>query len=451
MLKSKILAGLLLTLWLVAGCVPVQSTPATSAPPSETTAETEAVLAGIFIDPSVELGAISPYIFGSNYGPWVSLRPETLPLAEVMGLTTLRWPGGAWGDANTVTPLQVDQFVALARRLGAEPYIHVRFLKSTPDAAAELVRYANVEKGYNIRFWSIGNEPSLFEAAGDGWTAAEFAAEWRNFAEAMKAVDPSILLLGPEIHQFNGTPNVDPRDSAGNDWLRTFLAANSALVDVVTVHRYPFPNNAERTSAQPGELLADSAQWNGLVRRLREVVRAEAGRDLPVGVTEFNSHWSNAAGGKTTPDSFLSALWLGDVLARLIQERVEYANQFILASGVAQGHGIFEPYRPRPSYYVYLLYKQFGSRQIAAQVDDPAVTAIAAMRNDRVLTVMLINRSPETITLPLTVAGLETPTMGEVFLFDSTHNAEALGAQTIEPGVQITLPPESITLVVAPI
>jgi hypothetical protein len=79
------------------------------------------------------------------------------------------------------------------------------------------------------------------------------------------------------------------------------------------------------------------------------------------------------------------------------------------------------------------------------------VTAIAALRDDGALTVMLINRSPEAITLPLTVAGMEAPTVGEVFLFDSTHNAEALGAQTIEPGGQITLPPESITLVVAPL
>lgn len=432
-------------MWLVlAGCVPVQPSPAVQ--PAESMPEP----VGIVVDPSVDRGVISPYVFGSNYGPWVSLRPETLPLAEVMGVTMLRWPGGAWGDANTVTPLQVDQFVALARRLGAEPYIHVRFLDSTPEAAAELVRYANVEKGYNIRFWSIGNEPSLFEAAGDGWNAVEFAAAWRAFAEAMKAVDPSILLLGPEIHQFNGTPNVDPRDSAANDWLRTFLAANGDLVDVVTVHRYPFPNNAERTSATPEALLADSEQWNGLVRRLREVVRAETGRDLPVGITEFNSHWSNAAGGKTTSDSFLSALWLGDVLARLIQERVEYANQFVLASGVAQGHGIFEPYRPRPPYYVYLLYKQFGSQQVAATSDDPAVTAIAAQRDDGALTMMLINRSPKAITLPLTIAGLEAAVTGEVFLFDSTHNAESVGAQSLEPGGEITLSAESITLVVAP-
>ncbi|MFO7632682.1 MAG: hypothetical protein R6W76_09095 [Caldilinea sp.] len=403
---------------------------------------------GIFVDPNRALGPISPLVFGSNYGPWVSLRPETLPLAEEMGVTLLRWPGGAWGDQNTVTPLQVDQFVALSQRLGAEPYIHVRFLGGAPKAAAELVRYANVENAYNIRFWSIGNEPSLFEAAGDGWNAEEFAAEWRDFAEAMKAVDPSILLLGPETHQFNGTPNVDPKDSVGNDWLRTFLAVNGDLVDVVTVHRYPFPNNAERSSAKPEELLAESEHWNELVRRLREVVRVETGRDLPVGITEFNSHWSNAAGGATTPDSFLSALWLGDVLARLIQERVEYANQFVLVSGTASGHGVLGPYAARPPYYVYSLYRQFGEEQLLASSSEPWINVVAARRADGALTVVLINRKGEDVTLPLTIEGMDSATTVEVILFDSAHNAESLGERTLEPSGEITLPAESITLLI---
>src|SRR5690606_35289073 len=63
---------------------------------------------GLFVDPSVELGAISPLIFGTNYGPWVSLRPETLPLAYDSGLTIIRYPGGEWGDANKLQTYQID-------------------------------------------------------------------------------------------------------------------------------------------------------------------------------------------------------------------------------------------------------------------------------------------------------------------------------------------------------
>ncbi len=86
--------------------------------------------------PPEDLGAISPLVYGSNYGPWVSLRPETLPLAEQSGVSILRYPGGAWGDNNDLEPYHIDQLVDLARRMGAEPYIHVRFPNGTPEQAA---------------------------------------------------------------------------------------------------------------------------------------------------------------------------------------------------------------------------------------------------------------------------------------------------------------------------
>ena len=227
----------------------------------------------LFVDAAQDRGPISPQVYGSGYGPWVSLRPQTIPLAQESGVTVLRYPGGAWGDQNDLQAYHIDQFAGVAREIvGAEPYIHVRFTGSTPAYATSVVKYANVDKGYDVQYWSIGNEPSLYEAVGHGWTAAEFAAEWRKFAEAMKAVDPTILLVGPEIHQWAGIPAVDPKDSAGADWLRTFLQANGDLVDIVSIHRYPFPNNARRTSAEPDELRANAAQWTAIVRRLRDVV-----------------------------------------------------------------------------------------------------------------------------------------------------------------------------------
>ncbi len=434
--RAGLLAACFILLWTMTGCTPIA--PAASEPPSPQKQ-------GVFIDPTNEIGPISPFLFGSNYGPWVSLRPETLPLAEEMGVRHLRWPGGAWGDENTVTPLQVDQFVTLARRLGAEPYIHVRFPNSSPEQAAALVRYANVEKGYAIRFWSIGNEPSLYEAMGKGWNAEEFATAWRAFAEAMKAVDPTIQLLGPEIHQFTGAEDVDPKDSAGRDWLRTFLAVHGDLVDIVTVHRYPFPNNVERTSATPEDLLADSPRWNQIVRNLRAVVRNETGRDLPIGFTEFNSHWSNAAGGATTPDSFLSALWLGDVLARLIQERVDVADYFLLVSGMAQGHGALTPYAPRPAYYVYRLYRMFGDHQVAASSSESWVNAVAARRADGALTLLLINRKDEAIPLPLHVEGASSLRV-DVYRFDDEHRAELVETAQLDLPAMIEAPARSMTL-----
>jgi mRNA degradation ribonuclease J1/J2 len=44
-------------------------------------------------------------------------------------------------------------------------------------------------------------------------------------------------------------------------------------------------------------------------------------RKLPVGMMEYNSNYTNAAGGSTTPDSFYNALWLADIYGRMVSER----------------------------------------------------------------------------------------------------------------------------------
>ena len=131
------------------------------------------------------------------------------------------------------------------------------------------------------------------------------------------------------------------------------------------------------------------------MRRLRATIREETGRDLPVAVTEFNSHWSQAISGEATPDSFFSAIWLGDVLGRLIRQKVDLATQFLLVSGGESGFGILEKYGPRPAYFTYQMYKMFGDQLVYASSDDPAVSVYAALRADGALTIMAINLNDE--------------------------------------------------------
>jgi hypothetical protein len=430
---------------------PVPTPTPTPAPlPTFTPIPTSA--AGILIvDAGQDLGAVSPYLFGSGYGPWVALRPEVTPLAEQAGISVIRYPGGEWGDSNDLTPLQIDQFVALARKLGAEPYIHVRLPESTPEKAAEMVRYANLEKGYGIKFWSIGNEPSLYQGRNDRaeWDTAHFNTEWRKFAEAMKAVDPTILLLGPETHQFTGDPGYDPKDKAGADWMVEFLQANGDMVDMVTFHRYPFPNNAERTAATIDDLRANPPEWDEIIRRLHALIREHTGRDLPVGVTEVNSHWSRAIDGEATPDSHFSAIWLADVLGRLMRQKVEMVNQFLLVSGQEQsGFGLLDRYAPRPAYFVYPMYKMFGRSLVYANSDDPQVSIYAGRRDDGKLTLMAINLGDKPATKPLRLEGFSPAGLVEVWRFDAEHQAEQVGRQLIADGVSLTLPPQSMTLYV---
>jgi hypothetical protein len=199
------------------------------------------------VEPGSVLGTISPYLLGSNYGPWVAIPANRLEEAYDSKITAIRFPGGEWGDHNTLRPYQIDAFMALCNEVGAIPVMTTRLFNSDPQVAADMVRYTNIENQYQVVYWIIGNEPTLYASAmrirgiADDYDTVQFNQEWRAMAEAMKAVDPNIKVMGPEVHQFTSDNNYNPKDSSGRDWMIEFLKANGDMVDVVTFHRYPFP------------------------------------------------------------------------------------------------------------------------------------------------------------------------------------------------------------------
>ncbi len=407
----------------------------------------------LFVDGAQKLGPISPYIYGSSYGPWVNVRVELLPQAEASGVTYLRFPGGEWGDRNDLRDFHIDRFVEFARWMGAEPQINVRLPEGSPDAAAELVRYSNVDNDYNVRYWAIGNEPNLYtnHIVHEDYDTVRYNREWREFAEAMLAVDPDILLLGPGTSQFTGNPETDPRDEAGRDWVREFLLANGDLVDVVAVHRYPFPTSMAGPPQTIDDLRANSREWDTIIPNLRVLIRETTGRDLPVAISEVNSDWSHAIGGEATPDSFYNAIWWGDVLGRMIRQKVDIVAHFILQCHTGQGGwGLLAKYEVRPSYYVYQMYQHFGDELLYASSDDPDVSIYAARRQDGALTLMIVNLGPDEERKPLRLENVTATVPAKVWLFDVDHPAEQIGAQTIKDGAEIVLPPQSISLYVIP-
>ncbi|MGF1484764.1 MAG: hypothetical protein ACFBZ8_10420 [Opitutales bacterium] len=139
--------------------------------------------------------------------------------------------------------MDFDEFMALCQSVGAEPVICVAFdsmYKSasgseTPPTKAQLlnnavewVRYANITRGYNIRYWTLGNETDYGTSyAGANPGANSFGDDAAEFAQAMKAVDPTIL-IGVNGHSRN--------------WFNKVLSRAGPHVDFLEVHTYPFWN-----------------------------------------------------------------------------------------------------------------------------------------------------------------------------------------------------------------
>lgn len=185
---------------------------------------------------------------------------------------------------------QIDLFMNFCKQVGAIPTVSVRLLDGTPQAAAELVRYINIEKKYGVLYWSIGNEPDLYEGRPNvDYDTVRFNQEWRAIAVAMKAVDPTILLLGPELHgTYTSNYATNPKDTAGRDWMTEFLKANGDRVDGITVHRYPMYAPGDPNPVTVERLRQSTLEWGNIVTYLRDMIHRLTGRDLPMAFTEVN-------------------------------------------------------------------------------------------------------------------------------------------------------------------
>ena len=447
---------------ILAGCgtAPLASTEAAPAAPTAiptstglptSTAMPSPVPDMLYVNPSVSLGPISPLIYGSNYGPWLTVSFDMLPEAYDSGITILRFPAGEWGDQNDVKTYQIDQFMDFAHKVGATAMFNVRLFDGTPEQAAEMVRFTNIERKYNVEYWAIGNEPTLYNGAvknrGETYDIDRFNKEWRAIAEAMKKVDPTIKLVGAEINQFSYDPSPGATTNFGErdqEWFVEFLKKNGDLVDVVSFHRYPFPRS--RTSGPPtiDELRQNAQEWDQIIIHARELIHQYTGQDLPIAITEFNSAYDKSVGGEATPDSHFNAIWLADVLGRMIKNGVFMANEWALtAKGGVGGWGLIDQYDVYPAYYTYQLFRRFGTGLVYSSSDDPDVSIYAARRADGALTVIVVNLSLEEKIKAIDIEK-HANVQAETWLFDPDHKAENIG--TLELSDSITLPAESVTL-----
>jgi alpha-L-arabinofuranosidase len=277
----------------------------------------------------------------------------------------------------------------------------------------------------------------------------------------MLAVDPEIMLVGPDISQYvplsidgdtitflQADGGGAPTDILGKDWLQEFLRANGDLLDVVSIHRYPYPGGDPNSKATIEGLRSNSHEWDTIIPNLRQIIRQAAGRDIPIAVTEFNSDSRQSSGGEASLDSFYNALWMADVLGRFIRNQVEIAASWDIQGDAQRSWGLLEKYDVRPSSYAYLMYTHLGNELLASASSDQDVTITAALRDDGALTLMVINLGPDEVTKTLSLNGFTPAGEAEVWRFDAAHNAEQI--EPVNVNAPLTLPGQSATLYLIP-
>jgi len=212
-------------------------------------------------------------LYGNLYDPSSPLadadgfRKDYIDAMKELKITNMRWPGGnylmgynwkdgigpkdqrpkrinlAWGGIDN-NHVGTDEWMELNKSIGSENIVGVNLGLGTILDAAYLVEYCNYKGGtyysdlraknghpqpYNVKIWDLGNEVDGLPWELGHKTAENYVETAREAAKAMRAVDPTIKLVGSGSSYYAG------------DWLhwnRTVLNGIGDRISYLSIHRY---------------------------------------------------------------------------------------------------------------------------------------------------------------------------------------------------------------------
>ena len=277
-----------------------------------------------------------------------------------------------------------------------------------------MVTYANVTKGYGLKYFSIGNEPDLYASQGlvadptqpaiPGYTPAAYCATARAYVTAMKAVDPTIKIVGPDLSwkYIAG--------SGANDWLTPILTGCGDLFDIIAIHRYPF----EAAQATLAAAAADAASFRNVMTSVRGILQATGQGAKPLALTEMNVVYdATFCVLDASPGTVGSALWLADGLGTANELGLWTSAVWDISDDDGYALGLIGPapgHTPRPEYYAYALFAEHFGPTLVEVTSAPAGVNAYASRNqaDDTTEIILVNWNQSAAPLAFSVAGLTT-------------------------------------------
>ena len=211
-------------------------------------------------------------------------RNDVMEEVRELGVPSVRYPGGnfvsgynwldgigpkqerprvldkAWNSINT-NQFGTDEFLLWCKMVGTNPLIGLNLGTGTPEQAAALVEYCNVEKGtrwsdlrrkngtaepYKVNHWCLGNEMDGPWQIGH-MTATQYGLKAADAARQMRYVDPDLKLVacgssGPFMPTYL-------------EWDREVLEQCYEYVDALSLHRY-FGNTEKETDKDSAKYLA---------------------------------------------------------------------------------------------------------------------------------------------------------------------------------------------------
>lgn len=327
----------------------------------------------------------SPLFQGVNYWSWVtSYGAQVVGTESLIGALQPRLVrlGGTNADNSTPQSYSNDVIMAAvtyARAIGAEPLIQVPVLAdadgNTPTAqtAADIVTYLNVTQSLGVKYFSIGNEPDIYvdNKLLAGYSVDQACQTFASFADAMKSVDPSIKIVGPDYSWKYQT-------GTANDWLTPFLVNCGNKIDVLSVHRYPL----DPALATAEHAAADAPAFRTTLKSLRSALELRGMLDTPLAITEYNVTWDGdlaKSNLSASPGTLSAALWTADMQGVAREEQLWSLDYWSISEGWTLG--MLNASVPRPAYYALQLYAEHFGPTVLATAGAPSGISVYASRN----------------------------------------------------------------------
>ena len=302
---------------------------------------------------------------------------------------------------------EIDSLAHLASEAGAQIMIQVNIRNDDPAMWADMVHYVNIEKKYGFKYWEIGNEFDLEQ--GLGIDPNEYTARLARYIDAMKAVDPEIIIVGGVPASAHDAPRQGWSDAVTD--MSHYLIESAKLmtaagrkIDSLSYHWY---QNGSTDNIEdiirwkwPG---LDRTSWRNSYSRIwSEIAPARVKEEILTpyipgalqGITELNF---DATDFDQAPQesNHMTAVWMADCLGRLAYNGLDYVTWY---------EGFGSPYQGYPM----------------------------IVREPDTLKLMITNISSDTITAPLLIQGFSAGS-GEYYQLTSTDpenmsNASNLGS-----------------------
>lgn len=326
---------------------------------------------------------ISPYLLGNNAwydGSGLNNIWDDMALAKFQ---TIRI-GGATAEGYLLTNSKYITLINGIRSAKAEPILQVpRYF--TDQQVKDFIISINITNKKNIRFWSIGNEPDHQNRPS---TLEEVSAYIKRISSALKSVDPTIQVMGPETAGFNSSTYLT-RLLGGNLDITGKDANGNYYLDVYTWHKYMFT-----------DIVGLEADVNTFLSKVSAAnANRPAGKKISWGLTEFNSSYDNSK--NTSPDQDVWSFHAGQLFAEIyglgMRKGAFSMNAWSMLEGEVERKGtdlsLFDKdLRGRANYYYSLMIGQNMKKNYVTTTDTKTNVVVIPMADSTGVAVMILNK-----------------------------------------------------------